>query len=81
MNVNKCEFLSWLLNLKKAKAHDKTIRACVINLKISYRQLSMPKDLTSSKKMSIDVFHTISALTSIILVHVNYASYKHKMAS
>jgi len=22
MNVNKCEFLSWLLNLKKAKAHD-----------------------------------------------------------
>jgi len=31
--------------------------------------------------MSINVFHTISALTSIILVHVNYASYTHKMAS
>jgi len=30
--------------------------------------------------MSINLFHTISA-RSIILVHVNYASYTHKMAS
>jgi len=41
----------------------------------------MPKDLTIEKQMSINVFHAISALTSIILVHVNYASYTHKMAS
>ena len=40
----------------------------------------MPKDLTLSKKMSVDVFYTISTLASIILVQVNYASYTHKMA-
>jgi len=36
----------------------------------------MPKDLILSKKqMSINFFHTISALTTIILVHVNNGSY------
>jgi len=35
----------------------------------------MPKDLTLSKKqMSINLFHTISALTTIILVHLNNGS-------
>jgi len=43
---------------------------------ISYRQLSMPKDLTLPKKqMSINVFHVISAIKSTITVHVNSLSY------
>jgi len=42
---------------------------------ISYRQLSMPKDDFTEKQMSINVFHTTSALKSTILVHVNYLSY------
>ena len=43
---------------------------------ISYRQLSMPKDLTLfEKQMSINVFHTMSALKSTILVHVNNLPY------
>ena len=36
----------------------------------------MPKDLTlSNKQMSINLFHTISALKSTIIVYVNYLSY------
>ena len=42
---------------------------------ISYRQLSMPKDNFIKKQMSINFFHAISALTTIILVRLNNGSY------
>ena len=54
-----------------------TIRPCVINLKISYRQLSMPKDLTLSKNnyLTIDMFKFTDVTTS----HV-YSKNERKVA-
>ena len=52
-----------------------TIRACVINLKISYRQLSMPKDLTIEKQnvyqrlsrdQHINIHHSCSCKLCIV---------------
>jgi len=54
-----------------------TIRPCVINLKISYRQLSMPKDLTLSKNnyLTIDMFK----FTDVTASHV-YSKNERKVA-
>jgi len=46
---------------KRLKRMTQTIRTCVINLKISYRQLSMSKDLTLSKNKCLSTSFTRSA--------------------
>jgi len=72
------------LNFKKAKADNLDYQGMRYKLKNFVQAAVNAQRLDFiEKQMSINVFHTISALTSIILVRVtvNYASYTHKMAS
>ena len=66
------------MNLKKSKAHDLDYQGMRYKLK-NFLQAAVNAQRLDfiEKQMSINVFHTISLLTSIILAHVNYVSYIH----